>query len=280
MRTSEPLSICFLATFSRRELQRSRHCWPGHCLRFAHAQKGRLCAFPRARVCKAASCFVRSRQHQTAPAQPTGASQQPAWDAELYCSSERAAVLALEAFQAPAAAQPGGEPAGSASAETSHHVLFSDSKGFACQMTVPRLQTPASAVVSRWQPHAGRCGPQHSVVCRLSLEIPAEKHPVNFVSTKGRGDCIRELTLKALHACCCRYQSATPIRPGQAWQQVSRLERRLVQRLWMTKPWNYALQAGTGPLLGAGAGQRPLLHRRWRHRAALVGGADRHESSL
>lgn len=171
VRTSQPL---FLATFSMRELQRSRHCWPRHCLRFAHAQKNRLCAFPRARVCKAASGFVRSRQHQTAPAQPTGASQQPAWDAELYCSSERAAVLALKAFQAPPAAQPGGEPAGSASAETSHHVLFSDSKGFACQMTVPRLPTPASAVVSRWQPHAGRCGPQPTVFCRLFLDTSRE----------------------------------------------------------------------------------------------------------
>lgn len=43
---------------------------------------------------------------------------------------------------------------------------------------------------------------------------------MKFVSTKDRADGIRELTLKALHACCCRYQLTTPIRPGQAWQQI------------------------------------------------------------
>ena len=117
-----------------------------------------------------------------------GGGEQPTWDSNLYTSGDRAAVLCIAAYQAPASAQQsapscaggnahaagsgggggaggGGGRCNGAQSETRHHVLFSDARGFACHMAVAVAASPAAAAslpaaqaaCSRWQPHEGRC---------------------------------------------------------------------------------------------------------------------------
>ena len=101
---------------------------------------------------------------------------QLAWDSQLYISGDRAAVLAMAAYQAQPGHQGFSAPTTTADDGSCHgsdalseprpgvlSVLFSDSRGGAVHMTVPSVpgaaggaQATAGARLTCWQPHGGR----------------------------------------------------------------------------------------------------------------------------
>lgn len=123
-----------------------------------------------------------------------GSSTDLTWDSELYTSGDHAAVLSITAFQpsqepATSAAEHGANAANSPARSAAlgngrqhsgqsgsgsdggggggHSVLFGDARGDGVHVTVP-TGAAGDAVVSRWQPHAGRCSLWHTLQTSLS----------------------------------------------------------------------------------------------------------------